>query len=312
MKLQKLFASRENDRRIVVQLAGGLGNQMFQYAAARALSVRLKGELVLDTWSGFVRDRVYRRSYELDAFPIKARDAAARERAPFWIDRSLQRISRTFSLRDAQSSAGPHRHRLNEDQLCFSPALAETEFNLPIWMTGYWQSPRYFQSVANLIVSELSPPEPKDPALLRLGAEMRDGLSVAVGIRLYEESPDPKAQSHNGKLKSPAEVNAALGVMAEAVPGARYYVFCTHRADFLDGLTLPSHTVFVTADDGYINSIDTLWLLSQCHHHIFTNSSFYWWGAWLSEKAARGDQPIMFAADNFSNRDTVPANWHRF
>ncbi len=285
---------------------------MFQYAAARALCVRLRGELVLDTWSGFVRDTVYHRSYELGAFPIKARNATAWERFPFWVDRALQRLSRKSGFRSAQSSAGSYRHRLNEDRHCFLPGLAETNFALPIWMTGYWQSPRYFETITDLIASELSPPQPKDPALLRLGAEMRNCPSVAVGIRLYEESPNPKAQSNNGNLKGPADVNGALVEIAAAVPCARYYVFCTHRADFINALALPAKTKLVTAADGYQNATDTLWLLSQCHHHIFTNSSFYWWGAWLSEQAARDYRPIIFAANNFSNIDTVPANWRSF
>lgn len=307
-----MLAHRVIDRKIVVQLAGGLGNQMFQYAAARALSARLKSELVLDTWSGFAHDKIYRRSYELGVFPIIAREATAWERAPFWFDRSLKRLSITVGARCQHSLVGSKRHRLEEDQLCFLSSLVEGELPLPLWMTGYWQSPRYFDSVANLIASELSPPEPKSPVLLQLGAEMRDGPSVAVGIRLYEESPDPKAQSNNRTVKGPADVNVALAEMAAAVPGARHYVFCTHRADFLNALALPAETKFVTAADGYKNAIDTLWLLSQCHHHISTNSSFYWWGAWLSEKSARGRQPMIFAADNFSNVDTVPANWRRF
>ncbi len=305
-------ARRITDKRIVVQLAGGLGNQMFQYAAARALSLRLGGELVLDTWSGFVRDKMYRRRFELNAFPIRGREATTWERLPFWIDRSLQRLSHTIGIIGAHSSAGPKRNRLNEDHWRFQPNMVEVEFSLPLWTTGYWQSARYFESAADLIVSELTPPEPKDPALLKLGAEMRNAPSVAVGIRLYEESPDPKAQSFNATVKSPAHVNEALAAMAKAAPGSQHYIFCTHRADFLDALVLPTNAKFVTASDGYTNAIDTLWLFSQCRHHILTNSSFYWWGAWLSEKAAKGKQPIIFAADNFSNMDTVPANWRQF
>lgn len=39
--------------KLIVQLNGGLGNQMFQYACARSLALRNGLELVLDDWSGF-------------------------------------------------------------------------------------------------------------------------------------------------------------------------------------------------------------------------------------------------------------------
>ena len=61
---------------IATRLMGGLGNQMFQYAAGRALAAAHSAELVLDTKTGFVRDRLFRRSYALDPFPIRAREAA--------------------------------------------------------------------------------------------------------------------------------------------------------------------------------------------------------------------------------------------
>ena len=64
---------------------------MFQYAAARSLAQRTGAELVLDTWSGFVRDTVYRRNYELDALPIQARVALPWERLPIWIYRAHRR-----------------------------------------------------------------------------------------------------------------------------------------------------------------------------------------------------------------------------
>ncbi len=300
------------DKRVIVQLAGGLGNQMFQYAAGRALAARHGGEVVLDTWSGFARDKVYRRSYELGAFPIKAREAKFLERVPFWVDRAISSASRRLRTSESSSHPTSRPNRVTEVSQSFSPVLFEDHVTLPVWVTGYWQSPRYFEDVKNDIASELAPPEPAGAAIQRLGAEMRATQSVAVGIRLYEESPDPTAQSHDRTLKTPADVNRALKAVAGCVGNARFYVFCTHRANFLKDLNLPAETRFVTAEDGFRNAIDTLWLLSQCHHHVFTNSSFYWWGAWLSEQQPRASEPLIYAANNFANVDTLPDHWQRF
>ena len=63
---------------IVVKLKGGLGNQMFQYAAGRALAVRAGTDLLLDTK---IYGQTYNREYGLDKFRIHAREATDKELA---------------------------------------------------------------------------------------------------------------------------------------------------------------------------------------------------------------------------------------
>jgi hypothetical protein len=79
-------------KKVYAYLNGGLGNQMFQYATARALTLRTGAELILDTWSGFVRDYQYRRSYELHYLPIQERVATVLGRAPIWLFRAEKLI----------------------------------------------------------------------------------------------------------------------------------------------------------------------------------------------------------------------------
>jgi hypothetical protein len=70
--------------------------------------------------------------------------------------------------------------------------------------------------------------------------------------------------------------------------------------------------VFVTPDEGFEDAVDTLWLLSKCKHHVFTNSTFYWWGAFLSSNNFEIDQQHIYAADNFLNQNIYFDNWHKF
>src|SRR6185436_12947411 len=71
---------------------GGLGNQMFQYAAGRALAMARSAELALDRTTFFARDRVFRRSFELAPFPIRAREASFAERLAFRFELAVRRI----------------------------------------------------------------------------------------------------------------------------------------------------------------------------------------------------------------------------
>jgi hypothetical protein len=180
------------------------------------------------------------------------------------------------------------------------------------WLIGYWQTSKYFVSYEPLLRKELMPPVPISGPFLALRDLIQSCESVAIGIRLYEESNDPASHAHEGKIKTATDVNKAIVRVLDSRPNAKFFVFCTHRANYLADLDLPADTIFVTGDDGYKDSVDCMWLLAHCKHHIFTNSSYYWWGAWLSEAMHKKEEQLIFAADNFINTDGLCGHWQRF
>lgn len=296
-------------RFVCVHLSGGLGNQMFQYAAGRSLAKRNRADLVLDTWSGFVRDRQYRRHYELGPLSIAAREATPFERLPFWFERLQHRLSASPSSPIINAWYG---HSIAETKREFLPEVSEHSMTRSCWMTGYWQTARYFQDDDALIRKELSPARPNDARFVALGRQMQDTNSVAIGIRLYEESAYPSKHAAQGRIKTCADINVAVDALASGEPDLHYFVFCTHRARELTGLRLSDQVTYVTHDDGFIGSLERLWLLTQCRHHIMTNSTYYWWGAWLGAGTHPAGPPQVYAADNFINADSVAPDWQQF
>ncbi len=296
---------------VYIYLNGGLGNQMFQYATARALAMRTGAELVVDTWSGFVRDYQYHRSYELNYLPIQARVATALERVPIWLFRAENKLRGQAPNLVQQRLYGSF---LVETELRFIEEIIHYRHAASTWLVGYWQSPLYFQDYAEILCAELMPPQPTQQRFLDIGQLLRETESVALGIRLYEESANPSAHAKDGLIKTVTEVNAAIARLLALQPNAKLFLFCTHRLPILAELNLPDSTVFLTHDDGYEGAIERLWLLAQCKHHIFTNSSYYWWGAWLSKNvySANYKSQHIFAADNFINQDGLCAEWEIF
>ncbi|WP_211942394.1 alpha-1,2-fucosyltransferase [Cylindrospermopsis raciborskii] len=296
-------------KKTVVLLKGGLGNQMFQYAFARSISLENSSELVIDNWSGFTFDYKYHRQYELGTFSIVGRPANLTEKFPFWFyelkSKFFPRLPKVFQ----QQFYGL---LINEVGGEYIPEIEETKISQNCWLNGYWQSPLYFQKHSDSIARELMPPEPMEKHFFELGKLLRQTESVALGIRLYEESKNPGSHSSSGELKSHFEINQAILKLRELCNGAKFFVFCTHRSPLLQELALPENTIFVTHDDGYVGSMEIMWLLTQCKHHIFTNSTFYWWGAWLSQKFYIQGSQIVFAADNFINSDAIPKHWNLF
>jgi hypothetical protein len=296
--------------KLYVQLAGGLGNQMFQYATARALSIQHKLNLVQDDWNGFHRDFKYRRKYELDALNVEKRIANFAERLPLFIYRMYRRIGGESNKLKRKFVFGDFIEEEVEKK--FSCELETIILDRSTWMIGYWQSPFYFSSCSRQISSELMPSSSNFEIYQKTYNLIINSESIALCIRLFEESDSPKNQCRNQIVKPLASLRAAINKMLRDRPRARIFLFCTVRPRFLGELALPSNTVFVTADLGFDRSVDTLWLLSNCDHHIITNSTYYWWGAWLSQHRTGQKVGSVMAADNFVNLNCLPEEWGVF
>ncbi len=293
--------------KIIVQITGGLGNQMFQYACARALAIRTNSELLLDTYSGFIRDVEYKRKYELHRLQINEKKASYHHIFPFY----LGKINKVFRGKTNASMNFIFGKVYTETMFKYSDNLNVAFDGGNVWLKGYWQSYRYFEDYSSLIARELMPPK---PLLLRyrdLGNRLFSSDSVAVGVRFYEESGAPENHSKDGKLKSFKQIEEQVENLVSKLDNPNIFVFSTQKF-LVEKLRLPSNVVYICPQNGFGDPLLTLFLLTQCRHHIFTNSTFYWWGAWLSKHFRGSEKQIIVAADNFINSDCLLPDWGRF
>lgn len=276
---------------------------MFEYAASRAIALRNDAELRLDPWSGFVRDRVFRRTFVLDALPIQARRAGRLGRLPFWYERIVERYrgapTQTISSR-------PWGLSVRELAQTFYPEVADLKSRRSMWLYGHWQSEAYFADCRDRIAAELSPPAPSDDAFRRMGALIDSTNAVAIGVRLYEEMPGASKAVVGGLTDMEFYVRSAAA-MATVVPNPVFFVFSSTLSSFVRDISLPGPAHYVTSDNGFEDAIGSLWLMAQCKHHVIANSSLYWWGAWLAEQRRPGTRII--ASGRFTNPATIPPRW---
>ena len=141
---------------------------------------------------------------------------------------------------------------------------------------------------------------------------MRQVPSVAIGIRLYEETKDPSYHAYQGQEITLAKIQRAINDMTDRIGSFDAYVFCTFHAEFLDKLVVPGRIKFISSDDGYSDTWSSLWLLTQCRHHIISNSSFYWWGAFLSAHYHPNQEQHIMASDNFANQAIYLDSWAQY
>ena len=259
-----------------IVLLGRTGNIMFQYALGRVLARKHGVPLVLDA-SWYNAEGWAEISYFLK-LPIQAR------------------VRRKFSLasRALRNFTGKHFWefgrapfiRETEANQSFDPSFLEVPADCTLF--GYFQSPLYFDSMADELRSELR-------GLISKGAQASGSLpivdqlsqpeSVAVHVRRGD-------YLHHDcfKVCDVGYYQRSMREMRERVPGAKFFIF----SDDPDWCRAHFKGIDVTATDDrrhMNNPLHDLYLMSLASHHIIANSSYSWWGAWLASKP--GQQVIM-------------------
>jgi hypothetical protein len=264
--------------KIIPRIFGGLGNQLFCYAAARRLALTNNAELVIDNVSGFVFDSVYQRHYQLDHFSIRCRKATPAERLePF------PRVRRYLKRGWNQRLPFAQRAYLVQAGIDFDPSLLHFKPKGTVYLEGYWQSEDYFKDVVDTIRADLRITPPTDAANLAMAAQIRSCTAVAVHVRFFDK---PHA---TGISNAPGDYySRAVETMERPVPAAHYFIFSDQPAAARARIPLPDARVtLVEHNQGDEHAYADLWLMTQCQHFIIANSTFSWWGAWLAANPSK-------------------------
>jgi hypothetical protein len=287
---------------VIVRLTGGLGNQMFQYAAGRALADRLGAELLLDT-RAFGNPLAFqdytRRAYALSPFKLRAKLATAQDLKhwPVWpveIGMRLRVVRPLFRRWHFESG-------INYDPTL--PALRE-----PVCLVGYWQSERYFIDIADRIRADFALAQAMSGENARLLELAQSGHSVGLHVRRGDfVSLNDAAQVHG--LCSVDYYRRAIGLVRDRYPECRFLVFSDDTPWARAELPLGASAVFVEGNERQPEQ--DLALMSACRHHIIANSSFSWWAAWLGyspEQMVIAPTP-WYASAKLDARDLVVPRW---
>jgi hypothetical protein len=260
--------------KIITSIFGGVGNQLFCYAAARRLALLNKAELVIDDISGFVNDHEYKRNCQIDHFHIPCRKATETERMePF--SRLRRVIKRKWNLLRPFAQ----RTYIQQEGIDFDPRLLHFKPRGTVYIEGYWQSEDYFKDVASTLREELQIKPPSDATNLEMAENIRGCKSVAVHVRFFDQ---PQISGTNSV---PSDYYPrAIALMESLVPSAHYYIFSDKPEAAQARIPLPDERYTMVAHNlGDELAYADLWLMTQCKHFIIANSTFSWWGAWLAE-----------------------------
>lgn len=288
---------------VITQLLGGLGNQMFQYAAGRALSLRRGCEYALDISSfetykphqGFELQRVFNHSFAL-ASKLDIR------RILWW--QSSRRIRGIVTRPVLEFLRSPHL--VVEPHFHVWPGIQDVV--PPCYLVGYWQSEHYFSDVKETIRSDFTFSESLSYKNLGLAKEIGAVNAVSLHIRRGDYVQNSKALAVHGLC--PLEYyGAAVQYISKRVEAPCFFVFSDDIDWARANLKMSQPCCYVDYNHG-AESYNDMRLMSLCRHHIIANSSFSWWGAWLNSRADKiVIAPKQWFRSNTDTSDLLPQSW---
>lgn len=303
--MNQLFKFKKPQKKLIVRLFGGMGNQMFSYAAARRLAHMSNCVLIIDSVSGFENDTQYNRKYALTHFNLPVRIATKSERLqPFAKLRRfiLKKISKLLPFN--------YRFYIVQEKIDFDPRILNLQIDKNSIIEGYWQSEKYFNDIAEIIRNDFTITPPFDELNRSIFKQITnpDCESVAMHIRFFDDIID-------GYDNSPTKYyQSAFNKMENLVSDAHYFIFSDKPDLAKEILNFPvSRCTFVNNNTNDDQQYADFWLMSNCKHFIIANSTFSWWAAWLSKNQIKN-----IIAPGFEKRDgkmwwgfdgLLPDNW---
>jgi hypothetical protein len=294
-------------KKIYLYLSGGLGNQLFQYAAAKNLLIINDAELIIDTHSGFVTDFKNFRKFSLEKQKLQSVNFKENILI-FWLYRIYKKI---FNIKKIFNNFFFCK-LINEMSInYFDENIKQFKFRKRLYLFGYFQSEKYFIEHKNTIVNELLPSTPNKKIFIDMKEKIVSSNSVALGLRFFETYSKNEIDKFGG-ITSLNFYKKALRKIFQKVENPTFFIFSTRLSNveqFLSNFNeIKKYNFYIiTEDNGFAEASDNLWLMSHCVNHIISNSTLYWWGAYFS--STRYKNQTVISSENFVNKDTCLDHW---
>ena len=265
--------------KIVLRAFGGLGNQLFQYAAGKYYARRYVASLqIVSDPAEWAQCYGYARPFLLSNFSIAA---------------SIRKRSR------ADGVLIPHQLRLKPVSARLRKALRAQQFiesaehrfqflrDLPLerniktlYLEGNFENREIVEENATELRRDLAFIHPPSGKNLELMSQIeRSRVPISIHVRRGDATFPAE-----GKVILGSEYYAdAIRQIKERFPDPTFFVFSDDIPFVREHLHLGSHAVFVDHNDAF-SAYEDLRLMSACRHHIVANSTFSWWGAWLNHR----------------------------
>lgn len=295
---------------VIVQLLGGMGNQMFQYALGKQLALLNRTELKLDTsillnWTP--GKHAVNRGFDLDVFNLEPVFASPKEIKKYHTDGFPVMDKVVFKIREKISG----NRVTKEKHFHADPVILDARGD--IYLAGLWQSYKYFKAIEEQIRKEFTFRWPLSEASSALLQQIKQANAVCLNVR----RTDYVTVAATSGTMAPVSLDyykQALQKMQELRGDFSVFVFSDDIEWCRENLSFITQPVtFIGHEYAGKKFSDYLQLMIACSHYIIPNSTFAWWGAWLNpdpDKTVIAPQQ-WFNDPSVNTRDLIPAEWIR-
>ena len=268
---------------ILVRLMGGLGNQMFQYAAAKAVAIRNNSELIIDTTLLEINEKnpnevVTHRKLDLEIFNLDLIKASQKQ-VEYFNGRTYRNLA--GKVFNKLLFAFRKKNLIIEKNRSFSPEIIRLKDNK--CLVGAWQSEMYFKDKKSEIKNEFTFKEP----LLGISKNIFDEIvahnSICVNVRRGDYVTSPIYSKTLGAL-SADYYNNGIKYFENKFNNPKVFVFSDDIVWCKNNLQSKIPILFVGHEHAGKKFGNYLQLMKLCNHFVIPNSTFGWWAAWLGEK----------------------------
>ncbi len=273
---------------IIARINGGLGNQLFQYATARAISLKLNRKLLLDiNWYHNIRKQENHlepnattlRDFSLNYFNIKSRVITKFHLN--WINRLEIRSKNSKFFKFLLN--GP-LNNLSYTKMNHNNFSLESIQNHPhVYLTGYWQNNAIFEEYKNLLYNDLILKHPLSVTNQDHLKSINATNSVAIHVRRGDYISNPKSHKVHASCSNNYYYDS-IDYIKNKLTNLHYFIFSDDMTWVKNNLDFSTNTTFINNNEP---EYEHLFLMSQCKHQITANSTFSWWAAWLNTNNAK-------------------------
>lgn len=294
----------------IVEIIGGLGNQMFCYAFAKAIEHHYgKGSVAL--YTGRFQHTKDNMGFELDSVfgiddPVISDENEVR---------SLIDDSWSLPARLRRKLFGQKKTYYKEQIYTYDSRVFNLDIDVKrIYLQGLWQDENYFKDIRSEIIKKITFTRELSEENASLMSEIKQSISVSLHVRRGDYISNEFYRNILGNVCTYQYYLDSLKYLEKRLGSdLSYYIFSDDIAwvkanfDFLEN----RKTVFVKNNKG-INSYIDMQLMSYCNHNIIANSTFSWWGAWLNQNPTKiVIAPNRWFRDSpgYENNHIVPDDW---
>jgi hypothetical protein len=289
---------------VIVEIFGGLGNQMFQYALGRNLSLKLNTRLVFKYSINITRTDFDPKDIPsiFNIFDLTGKVEKYKKPQNYFI-KYIGYIKNKFI-----NIFTPKFTVINESDFHFDKNILLSSNNC--YLTGYWQSEKYFINIENLIREEFRIKKEMTLDNLEIAEKIKQTESVSIHLR----GRDYITREIIKKIHFTCDQSyyeRSISLITENIKTPHFFIFSDDPEWAKAFLKTNQSFTFVEGNTWNKSNYEDLRLMSLCRHNIIANSSFSWWGAWLNENPDK----IVIAPEKWFNdptkdtKDLIPESW---